>query len=103
MKYMYLFTVLVFSGSSLFAQFPRMQEKNPERFKDPNYKSYEDSLLQMNHFMTEIWEPEVVKVNPARFSPMRHPTPLSCSTEKIRTRNGSKRLLAPTVPWSTRK
>jgi hypothetical protein len=58
--------ILLLSGCFIaHAQFPMgMQEKNPERFKAPDYKSFEDSLLQMNHFMTEIWEPEVAKVKP---------------------------------------
>ena len=63
-----LLILLVFSCITGFSQqrpFPgRGQDPNAERFKDPEYNPNEDSLLRMNHFMTEIWEPEVPRVQP---------------------------------------
>jgi hypothetical protein len=60
--------LLVLSCMTGFSQqgaFPgRGQDPDAERFKDPEYNPNEDSLLRMNHFMTEIWEPEVPSVKP---------------------------------------
>jgi hypothetical protein len=46
--------------------FPPAVSGDPERFKAPDYNPMEDSLLRMNHYMTEIWDPEVIKVKPGK-------------------------------------
>ena len=65
MKYLIAITLLL--GTTIMtcqAQNPNRQRPNYDRMKQDGYNPNEDSLLRMNHFMTEIWDPEVPIVRP---------------------------------------
>jgi hypothetical protein len=60
----YVLTITLIFGSFLMflplqGQNQVRQRPNYDRMKEEGYNPNNDSLLRMNHFMTEIWEPEV--------------------------------------------
>ena len=61
-----LIAIFCLNGNAQQPGFPNGNPKDAERFKATGYNPSEDSLLKMNHFMTEIWEPEVNKVIPGK-------------------------------------
>ena len=65
MKYFVAISLLLGAIITCQAQNPYRQRPNYDRMKQDGYNPNEDSLLQMNHFMTEIWDPEVPIVKPA--------------------------------------
>jgi len=64
MKYFIAISLLLGTIMTCQAQNPNRQRPNYDRMKQDGYNPNEDSLLQMNHFMTEIWDPEVPIVTP---------------------------------------
>ena len=68
MKYS-IMTMLFFGSflmcNPLHGQDRPRQRPNYDRMKEEGYNPNNDSLLRMNHFMTEIWDPEVPVIQAA--------------------------------------
>ncbi|MDF1575457.1 MAG: DUF1080 domain-containing protein [Bacteroidales bacterium] len=63
----YFITIILFFATCLAGYSQQGQRRSDnERMKQDGYRPGEDSLLRMNHFMTEIWDPEVPLVQAAQ-------------------------------------
>jgi len=65
MKYLIMTSLIFGSFLMSYSQQGQRQRPNYDRMKEEGYNPNNDSLLRMNHFMTEIWEPEVPLVQTA--------------------------------------
>jgi len=65
MKYLIMTSLIFGSFLMSYSQQGQRQRPNYDRMKEEGYNPNNDSLLRMNHFMTEIWEPEVALVQTA--------------------------------------
>jgi len=65
MKYLIMSSLIFGSFLMCYSQQGQRQRPNYDRMKEEGYNPNNDSLLRMNHFMTEIWEPEVPLVQAA--------------------------------------